>query len=280
MKLAAESTPKRWQNDASADFNPVSTSSVGTLQVTAAPFAASGSLVFLSGDGNFKADDGDGVWEKGESIIADSIDSTSAKWNLIIPTTGDSKLEELVKESPMYICLKANGTAEINEQAVAPTATFTYKYDSGSTEKTYSPRRLRHIKNNGSNCTFYNVPDGTGTASLDKVRIKIHNRSTTKIGTLRGTLYDEKGKELFTNQNLLPAEDTLGPGKTINLNTGEGDEFDIAKLATSGWTGQRAVLKLTSNLQEEEFEAFAYVRSASGQSVGNLSTGATGSGCK
>jgi hypothetical protein len=257
----------------------LSGASEATLQVISGPFVASGGLVFLSADGTFKADDGDGVWETGESIIADAIDSTNAKWEL--KETGNNKLAEIVgATNGMKICLQANGNVEINEQPVAPTATFSFKYDAGSTAKTYSPRRLRHIKNNGSNCTFYNVPDGTGTESLDKVRIKIHNRSTTKIGTLRGTLYDEKGEELFTNQNLLPAEDTLGPGKTINLNTGEGNEFDIAKLATSGWTGQRAILKLTSNLQEEEFEAFAYVRSASGQSVGNLSTGATGSGCK
>jgi hypothetical protein len=279
LKLGTETTPVRSKYDGVTPFtSPLSGSSEATFQVTSGPFAASGGLVFLSPDGIFKADDGDGVWEPGESIIADAIDSTNAKWEL--KDGVNSRLEEIKDKGPMKICLQANGNVEINEQPVAPTAAFTFKYSAGSVAKTYSPRRLRHIKNNGSNCILYNVPDGTGPASLDKIRIKIHNRSTTKTGTLRGSLYDENGNVLFSNQNLLPAEDTLGPGKTINLNTGEDNEFDISKLAIDHWTGQRAVLKLTSNLQEEEFEAFAYVRSASGQSVGNLSTGATGSGCK
>jgi hypothetical protein len=261
-----------------------SDATTATFTVVSAPLAASSGAVFLDPEGILVPYSNSGNlsgWDSSESIIAKTITSSGAVWELTGPMLSEIKDASNTPDK-MRICLKADGKTEINEQTVAPTGTFVLSYKGGSA-KPYSPRRLRHLKNNGSNCTLYNVPDGTTTPSspsLDKIRIKIHNRSTTKVGTLRGTLIDQNGNVLFNNQNLLPAEDTLGPGKTINLNTGEGDGFDIAKLATRNWTGERAILKLTSNLQEEEFEAFAYVRSASGQSVGNLSTGATGSGCK
>jgi hypothetical protein len=121
---------------------------------------------------------------------------------------------------------------------------------------------------------------GLGTVSLDKMRLKVHNRSTTKTGTLKGSLYGEDGRVLFENVDLLPAAEAFGPGMTLNFNTGEDNEYDLAKLAKEHWVGERAILKLTSNLQEDEFEVFGLVRSQNDQSVGNLSAGATGSGCQ
>jgi hypothetical protein len=260
-------------------FNPVGGTAV--LQIANAPFAASGGKVFLTRDADNKTleidPDSNGQWDAGEDMVAKSIDSTGAQWEF-----DEDQLVELYGK--IYdICLQADKVNEINEQTSAPTATFTLRYTAASAEQTYPPRRLRHIKNNGSNCTLYNIPDGTAglaQVSVDKLRIKVHNRSTGKTGTLKGSLYGQDGRVLFQNVNLLPDAAVFGPGMTVNLNTGEGNDYDLTKYATEHWVGERAILKLTSNLQREEFEAFGLVRSQSDQSVGNLSHGASGGGCQ
>jgi hypothetical protein len=261
-------------------FDPTGTgvTASGKLQIQSGIFSAS-----MTGNATGKVflDDGDGIYSETADILADQVDKTNASWNF--DATDLKKIYDV--GGGMKILVLVDGVAEIEEQPVAPTGTFSMKYNS-DTERTYPPRKLRHIKRNGSKCTLYNIPDGRvpnpdgGNISLDKVTVRIHNRSNTKTGTLRGTLIDQTGKVLFTNQDLLPSADALGPNMTIRLNTGEGGEYDLTTLASGHWIGQRARLVLTSNLQDDDLEVFGLVRSQQDESMGNLSTGATGNSCQ
>jgi hypothetical protein len=272
--------PKKVNGSTPFTFDPVGASATGKLQIQSGIFSASTTgnatgKVFLDGDG-------DGLYTaETVDILADQVDKTNASWVF----NADELQKIYDADGGMRILVLVDGATEIEDQPSPPTGTFSMKYNS-STEKAYPPRKLRHIKRNGSKCTLYNIPDGTspnptgGNISLDKVTVRVHNRSNTKTGTLKGTLTDQTGKVLFANVDLLPSADVLGPNMTIRLNTGEGGEYDLTTLATEHWIGQRAKLVLTSNLQEDDLEIFGLVRSQNDESMGNLSTGATGNGCQ
>jgi hypothetical protein len=167
----------------------------------------------------------------------------------------------------------ADGTTSIATLSDPPTAILDMTYTSGGTKKTYKGK-LRHIKDNGTKCTLYNIPDGTaGRGSLDGVSVRFTNKSTTRTGTIFGDLIDEKGVSIYGARKTLA---TVEPSATVRLNSGEGGDLDLT-FGQYNWAGQRAKLVITSDLQDVEI--FGLVRNVQGGPSMNVSTGATGNGC-
>jgi hypothetical protein len=232
-----------------------------TLTVTNGIFSASkgANAVFLdlNGDDIFGTGDIAGV------VSSDNV----ATWNLT-----SSNIETL-RDNDARFMVVADGTTSIATLSDPPTAILDMTYTSGGTKKTYKGK-LRHIKDNGTKCTLYNIPDGTaGRGSLDGVSVRFTNKSTTRTGTIFGDLIDEKGVSIYGARKTLA---TVEPSATVRLNSGEGGDLDLT-FGQYNWAGQRAKLVITSDLQDVEI--FGLVRNVQGGPSMNVSTGATGNGC-
>jgi hypothetical protein len=255
----------------------------GKLTIIDGPFSAStgANQVFL--DDNEKCVyDTTSVTEP--SIPANTVTSTTAEWSLSSEQLGF--IYDNVSGEGMHVCVIADGVKTIEQQTNAPTAVLEMGA-SASTFAKYGPGRLRHLKENGTKCTLYNVPDGTesGTAlSTDVVSVRITNNSPA-VGKLYATLYDQSGKAIYTPQKRVPIGE-IQPFQTIRYYTGQENSpgYESAKdLATFGgaqhWVGQRATLIIASDLPKEDISIFGLVRNRNSGPNMNMSTGATGNGC-
>jgi hypothetical protein len=210
-------------------------------------------------------------------IAATKVTETTAEWTVL--TT-----DHLTKISDkMYVCVVADGIKAINEQPRAPLATFSM--GSGTQLTPYTPARLRHIKESGTRCTLFNIPDGSekqSTISTDVVSIRITNNGSTP-GKLYATLRNQKGEQLYTpDKRVLLGE--IAPYQTIRYYTGQetGTDYSVDRdLAAFGnvrhWVGERATLIIGSDL--DDISIFGLVRNRHGGPNMNISTGATGNGC-
>jgi hypothetical protein len=240
----------------------------GTLTVTNGIFSASKgtNAVFLDLNNN-------NTFDEGTDIAAVVKDDTTAVWELEDPA--DDLVQNLIDaaKQPPRIVVVVDGTTPIATLSEAPRALLEIFFDDSATPKRYTGK-LRHIKDNGTKCTLYNIPDGTaGLGSLDGVSVRITNKSKDRTGTIFGELYDEKGVNLYGSRKTLA---TIEPMATIRLNTGEGGDLDLT-YGQYHWAGQRARLVITSDLQD--IEMFGLVRNTQGGPNMNVSTGATGNGC-
>jgi hypothetical protein len=134
---------------------------------------------------------------------------------------------------------------------------------------------------------LYNIPDETG--GLDGVSVRITNKNTKLPGKIFGEIILEDGTKPY---GLKPLElITLEPSQTVRLYAGdaasnanaseEPTPFDLTFGGKYSWPGQRARLYITSTLVSGDVEALALVRNKLHGGPGmNMSTGATGTGCK
>jgi hypothetical protein len=237
------------------------------LTVTNGPFAASkgANAVYLDVDGisGFTA---------GTDLPGTVVSDNTVEWKI---ADDDAKVNALIGKT-VEIMVVADGTTEIKPLPSYPLAAmeFIIQGDKGKT----TSGKLRPIKDNGTRCTLYNVPDGTaGEGSLDKISIRVTNKTATP-GFLIGELVGQNGVSLFAPKKLAD----IGAFQTIRLYTGEEEapsvaEYELSQYASRNWGGERAQLKLTSNIQN--LEVVATVRNVNGGPQMNVSAGATGSGC-
>jgi hypothetical protein len=266
----------------SSAYIPATASWSGKLTITDGPFSASTgpNQVFLDNDGNCQFD----TATVPPSVAANSVTNNKAEWTLL----NGIQLTALYQPAGtgMHVCVIADGVKTIEEQAKAPSATLQMGA-TGQTATVYPPGRLRHLKENGTKCTLYNVPDGTETGttlSTDVVSVRITNTSKNP-GRLFATLYDQSGKPLYTPNKRVSLGD-IAPYQTLRYYTGQEnmDGYSVDKdLTTLGivghWVGQRATLIIASDLNEEDISIFGLVRNRHGGPNMNMSTGATGNGC-
>jgi hypothetical protein len=233
----------------------------------------------------FLDDTGDCVYEEvantRSSIPATSITNTVAEWTL----TGEQidYLSDNAQENGMHVCVIADGVKTIEEQPRAPTATLQIGPSAQSLQK-YSGR-LRHLKENGTKCTLYNIPDGTESLSpaisTDVVSVRITNNGPEE-GTLYATLYDHSGKPIYTPKRQVIG--TIAPFQTVRYYTGQESSptydpvFDLTTYGSAQhWVGQRATVVIATELPD--ISVFDLVRNRNSAPNMNMSTGATGNGC-
>jgi hypothetical protein len=248
----------------------------GKLTITDGPFSAStgANQVFLS-----KTEDC--VFDSTTSIPANTVDSKVAEWTAL----DQEDLTALNTDPGLYVCVVADGTTTIEEQPRAPSAVL--QMGPGTALMKYPPGRLRHLKENGTKCTLFNIPDGTEALSpmisTDVVSIRITNNGPDQ-GNLYATLYNQKGEPIYTPKR--QAIGTIGPFQTVRYYTGQesaiNPPYDPAfDLATYGnaqhWVGQRATLIIATELPDVSI--FDLVRNRNSAPNMNMSTGATGNGC-
>jgi hypothetical protein len=188
-----------------------------------------------------------------------------------------------IYDADMYVCVIADGVKAIEEQPRAPVATL----EMGSIQPfaKYSGR-LRYIKENGTKCTLFNIPDGTeeaGSLSTDVVSVRITNNSGTDSGTLYATLYNQSGQPIYTPAKR-QAIGPIGPYQTVRYYTGQesangyDETFDLTTYGNAQhWVGQRATVVIATELTDVSI--FGLVRNRHGGPNMNISTGATGNGC-
>jgi hypothetical protein len=211
--------------------------------------------------------DGDEVF--GNKDIAGVVSSdTTAVWAL-----DSDKIDDIEAVGFAEIIVVVDGTTTIVTQDEAPMGVLEFRIEPGKSPK-ITKGKLRHIKDNGSKCTLYNIPDGTpGRGSLDGVSVRFTNKSTTRTGNVYGEMFDEKGVSIYGSRKLLA---TVEPSATVRFNTGEGGDLDLT-YGQYNWAGQRARLYVTTDLQD--IEIFGLVRNTQGGPNMNVSAGATGNGC-
>jgi hypothetical protein len=256
--------------------SPKPVSDQSSFTVSDGNFAASTTAkgkgrVFLDLDSNSTFGTGD--------ITADTVEEGEAIWKL----TSD-EIRGISLSSPVKIVIEADGETAINDFEDQPTATLKIVYGSGD-PASYSGR-LRQIKRDGMICTLFNVPSPS-TNATDNFNLRITNTSAD-AGTVLGTLRDEKGAEILSNQELV---NSLAPDATAYLNAEAIqaitknqawiDANPTAPLDASGaptWSG-RATLTLAGNLRT--MEAYGLLREKTGGApLLNISTGASGNGCQ
>jgi hypothetical protein len=264
------------ERDGSATFSPNFIGWSGKLTIIDGVFSAStgANQVFLDDDGNCVFDTATG------SVAATSVTNTVAEWTTLSNTT----LTQLMVDPGMHVCVIADGVKAIEEQTRAPTATLELG-TAGNLVK-YPPGRLRYIKENGTKCTLFNIPDGTETLaptlSTDVVSVRITNNGATE-GTLYATLYDQRGNQIYT-PNKRQAIGTIAPFATVRYYTGQESmagydpAFDLTTYGSAQhWVGQRATLIIATELSD--ISVFDLVRNRNSAPNMNMSTGATGNGC-
>jgi hypothetical protein len=211
------------------------------------------------------------------SIPASSVTATVAEWAILTSTQID-----YLFGAGMHVCVIADGVKAIEEQSKPPTATL--HVGQNAPYPKYSGR-LRHIKENGTKCTLFNIPDGTESLSpsisTDVVSIRVTN-NTSQEGTLYATLYDQSGKPIYT-----PKRQVIGPiapFATVRYYTGQESmsnydpAFDLTQFGSAQhWVGQRATLVIATELSD--ISVFDLVRNRNSAPNMNMSTGATGNGC-
>jgi hypothetical protein len=275
--------------DGSSTYNPGAfTGWSGKLTVIDGPFSAStgANQVFLDNNGDCIYDD---ATTPLPSIPASSVSGTTgtAEW----ATLDGTQLSYLLSTTAgtgntgMHVCVIADGVKTIEEQSKAPTATLSMG-PSGQTPTNYPPGRLRHLKENGTKCSLYNIPDGTEKASsvsTDVVSVRITNNGPEIDGKLYATLYDQSGQPIYKPAKRVELG-SIGPYETIRYYTGQesAEGYDPNRdLTTFGnaahWVGQRATLVIATNLPDVSI--FGLVRNRHGGPNMNMSTGATGNGC-
>jgi hypothetical protein len=235
----------------------------GTFTVNNGIFSASKgtNAVFLDLNGNDIFD--------GNDIVGVVNSDTTATFAL-----SNANIDNLIasKAVPPRVMVTVDGTTPIATLPDAPQALLEISFGEGK-PKPY-PGKLRHIKDNGTKCTLYNIPDGTaGLGSLDGISVRVTNKSKDRTGTIFGELFDEKGVSIYGSRKTLS---TIEPSATVRFNTGEGGDLDLT-YGQYHWAGQRAKLVITSDLQDVEI--FGLVRNVQGGPNMNVSTGATGNGC-
>jgi hypothetical protein len=242
------------------------------LTVNNGPFAASraANAVFLDMDGNGSFTTGDP--KTIGDIVANVQSDTLATWEINDDDTVDRFTNKTIK-----IMMVVDGTLEIKPLPSYPVGALEYILE-GSKGK-ITTGKLRVIKDNGTRCALYNIPDGTtGQGSLDRASIRVTNK-TSVAGFINGELFDETGVSLYGAPKKLA---DIAPLQTIRFYTGveEGSDpaNDLGQYAKRRWGGERAKLVITSNVQD--LEAVATVRNVNGGPQMNVSTGATGSGCE
>jgi hypothetical protein len=265
--------------DGSAEYNEDFDGWTGKLSIIDGVFSASGGgQVFLDDSRDCLYDDSATATKK--SIPATTITGDTAEWSSL---TKDQLLA-LNTAPGLYVCVIADGVRTIEERANPPTATL--QMGAGQPLTPYTPGRLRHLKENGTKCTLFNVPDGTEelspTLSTDVVSIRITNNTATE-GTLYATLYDQNGKQIYT-PNKRQVIGTIAPFATVRYYTGQESmdgydpAFDLTEFGSAQhWVGQRATLVVATELPDVSI--FDLVRNRNSAPNMNMSTGATGNGC-
>jgi hypothetical protein len=260
--LGADTSNRPRRQNGSSEFNFLAeTKKSATFTITNGIFSASKgtNAVFLDLDG-------DEVFGN-KDIAAVISNDTTAVWTL-----NNEQLDNIA-DYRRDIIVVVDGTTTIVTQDEAPMGTLEFRIDPGKSPKV-TRGRLRHIKDNGSKCTLYNIPDGTpGRGSLDGVSVRFTNKSSTRTGNVYGEMFDEKGVSIYGSRKLLAA---IEPNATVRFNTGEGGDLDLT-YGQYNWAGQRARLYITTDLQD--IEVFGLVRNTQGGPNMNVSTGATGNGC-
>jgi hypothetical protein len=224
----------------------------------------------------------DGTFDPAKDIPADTVDTTSATFNItnteylasLAPPTDDGENGETCAN----LVFKVSGNDEIKTHDVPPTGKLTLTL--GDVPREFSGK-LNHIKRSGTVCVLYNIP---GPNSIENANIRVTNKSATPDGTLIGTLRLPDGTEIFTDYDILTASGLglIGPNQTMYLNT---DTLNtIAQSAsnpngawTDGW--KRAILRLETNLNTVEMMALIRDDDVMGAPLMNMSTGASGNGC-
>jgi hypothetical protein len=177
------------------------------------------------------------------------------------------------------IKMEVDGTTEIKPLPSNPLGTFEFIL-AGNEKGRIITGKLRPLKDNGTKCTVYNVPDGTaGQGAVDKVSVRITNKTGT-AGFINASLIDESGVNLFGSAKRIV--ESIEPYQTVRLYTGAEEapavpEHELSQYASRHWGGERAKLVILSNVQN--LEVLATVRNINGGAQMNMSTGATGSGC-
>jgi hypothetical protein len=240
-----------------------------TFRVEPGPFAASQSHDFNSTEASDKLvfiDVGSSAcsYDTGD-LAAKEVTDVMALWEIDV-ATDLSKLEAV---SGICVLVPEDNTTTINETTDVPIGLF--NVDFGNTQSSFKGRLL-HLKQNGTVCTLYNVPNVNAN---DEVNVRVTNRSSRE-GTLIGSLRDKDNNYIFRNVKLL-GEDTLPPNATVRLTAEQLKEVAISNgHATGDWAG-RGVLTITSDLTE--MEVFGLLRNNAGGPLLNISVGASGSGC-
>jgi hypothetical protein len=260
--------------DGSLAYSPSFAGWSSKLQVTDGPFSASqgANQVFLDNDSNCVFD----TTTTPASIPA-TVSGSTATWNVLT----EAQITAIFN-SDMYVCVVADGVKAIEEQSKAPTAIL----EMGLVQPLAKYQgRLRHIKETGTKCTLFNIPDATeslGSLSTDLVMVRITNNGPD-AGTLYATLYDQSGKPIYS-----PKRQAIGPiepFQTVVYYTGREKSlptydpaFDLAAIGgAQHWVGQRATLIVATELSDVSI--FGLVRNRHGGPNMNMSTGATGNGC-
>jgi hypothetical protein len=262
-----------------------------TLTITGAPFSASRNepgMVFLDIDpvaGLTTSPSGDGIYTKDKDVLCTVTNDTMATCKL----SGSVDPKASVAGFTIPIMLTADGKTEILPQEDAPIGLWEVQLGpTGSTgsKKPYESA-LTHITSNGTKCTLYNIPDEMG--GLDAVSIRVTNKNTKLPGKIFGEIVLEDGTKPYGSKPLellsLEASQTvrLFAGDAVaNANANEEPPpFDLTFGGKYSWPGQRARLIITSTLVSGDVEALALVRNKLNSGPGmNMSTGATGTGCK
>jgi len=236
-----------------------------TLTITDGQFKAS---VASPGKVILKSSDASGSSE----ISTLATDETTAVFKLTGANMKDLTTTTLQGSNKGFgIKIVADGKTDINTDIENPPVAQLYIEYSSTTYKdylatSYPAVELKKIKQDGTRCTIYNVPDPT---AADIVAVRITNDSGVD-GVVNATLYDGSGAEVFAAQ-ALNGGNAIKKGATLAV-FGE----DLAKLGT--WKG-RGVLVLTTTLPS--IEVLGLLREAGNDAapLTNLSTGASGSGC-
>jgi hypothetical protein len=262
--------------DGSTTYVPSFSGWTGKLTIVDGPFSASTGTnqVFLDNDNSCAYD----TTTTPPSVPATKVLNTTAEWT----TLSDTQLTAIYNND-MYVCVIADGVKGIEEQPRAPVATL----EMGSVQPLakYSGR-LRYIKENGTKCTLFNIPDGTeemgGNISTDVVSVRITNNGPD-AGTLYATLYDQSGKPIYTPAKR-QAIGPIAPFQTVRYYTGQESadgysaDFDLTTYGSAQhWVGQRATVVIATELSDVSI--FGLVRNRHGGPNMNISTGATGNGC-
>jgi hypothetical protein len=267
------------------DYDGSSNYIVGNLEsdltITNGPFSASRTepgMVFLDVDN-------DNTYTAGTDILCAVKSDTTAECKVsstVAPVVDQDGLQNGFK---VPIIVVADGTTEILPQDDAPIGTWNVSIDGGTKRATIDT--LTHIKSNGTKCTLYNIPDETG--GLDGVSVRLTNKNTKLAGKVFGEIILEDGTKPYGSKPLELV--TLEPSQTLRLFAGDAaananekeqpQPFDLTFGGKYSWPGQRARLYITSTLVNGDLEAVALVRNKLHGGPGmNMSTGATGTGCK
>jgi len=249
----------------------------GTLTITDGNFAASmvdPGVVFIDLDGDRTYSDevvADPAGGYSGDIKADTItDGEMAEWQL-----DSTEILALANAGTSEVIIIADGTTEINDFKESPKVVLKIDYGAGNMDS-YNGR-FRQIKRNGTVCTLYNIPNPT---AVDLLSVRIINKTDVQ-GKVIGTLRDESGINIFTNQTLLetvPSRATVRLGQD-SQQTSEAFLDSIPKDQNwldagnpeSGWSG-RATLTINSSITD--MEVFGLVRNRKGGPLTNMSYGA------